>query len=371
MKFVAVIDVLVVFCLLPIVDATSVSLSSSHLSLNGNAQIYFYGSREAIWNGLSNGNRYPIINSGDTIALRSAYPSGSYSKYWLYCITSYCTYTTCPGTIMTSSKWSSCTSHMKFVIRAKNKMDGQPINSGDTVSIISTAYGSSYRLRCDTSSSWKCRFVSNAVDGTPVQFGDIVAFKYPFGHRYPMINSGDTIALRSAYTYGSLKSHWLSCTSTSCGYNICPGTLITSSGWTSCSGNMKFFIRAMNKMDGQPINSGDTVSIIPTSYGSQYRLRCDTSTTYKCRVTSTTSSFKGNAWLTYSYATFQIFARNAVDGTPLQYGDLVAFKYPYGGRSRWLSYYSYYYYARDCSANSKSSCARQNTYTGFKIFKKL
>ena len=85
----------------------------------------------------------------------------------------------------------------------------------------------------------------------------------------------------------------------------------------------------------------------------------------------TTSSFKGNAWLTYSYATFQIFARNAVDGTPLQYGDLVAFKYPYGGRSRWLSYYSYYYYARDCSANSKSSCARQNTYTGFKIFKKL
>ena len=43
MKFVAVIGVLVVFCLLPIVDAASVSLSSSQLSLNGNAQIYFYG----------------------------------------------------------------------------------------------------------------------------------------------------------------------------------------------------------------------------------------------------------------------------------------------------------------------------------------
>ena len=106
------------------------------------------------------GNRFPIINSGDTIALRSAYPSGSYSKYWLYCHTSYCVYTTCPGTVMTSSKWSSCSSKMKFVIRAMNKMDGQPINSGDTVSIISTTYGSSYRLRCDTSSSWKCRFVS-------------------------------------------------------------------------------------------------------------------------------------------------------------------------------------------------------------------
>ncbi|XP_067034476.1 uncharacterized protein [Acropora muricata] len=245
MKLLAVSSVIVTFCLLPVVDCESVSLSSSQLSLEGNAHIRFDGVREVVWSGLTDGNRYP------------------------------------------------------------------------------------------------------------------------------MINSGDTIALRSAYTYGSLKSHWLSCTLTSCGYNTCPGTLITSSEWTSCSGNMKFFIRAMNKMDGQPINSGDTVSIIPTSYGSQYRLRCDTSTTYKCRVTSTTSSFKGNAWLTYSYATFQIFARNAVDGTPLQYGDLVAFKYPYGGRSRWLSYYSYYYYARDCSANSKSSCARQNTYTGFKIFKKL
>ena len=106
------------------------------------------------------GNRFPLINSGDTIALRSAYPSGSYSKYWLYCHTSYCIYATCPGTIMTASKWSSCSSHMKFVIRAKSKMDGQPINSGDTVSIRSTAYGSRYRLRCSTSSSWKCRFVS-------------------------------------------------------------------------------------------------------------------------------------------------------------------------------------------------------------------
>ena len=106
------------------------------------------------------GNRFPIINSGDTIALRSAYPSGSYSKYWLYCHTSYCVYATCPGTVMTSSKWSSCSGHFKFVIRAKNKMDGQPISSGDTVSIMPTAYSSSYRLRCHTSSSWKCRFVS-------------------------------------------------------------------------------------------------------------------------------------------------------------------------------------------------------------------
>jgi len=55
MKFVAVIGVLVVFCLLPIVDTGSVSRSRSRLSLNGNAQIYFYGSTEAIWNGLADG----------------------------------------------------------------------------------------------------------------------------------------------------------------------------------------------------------------------------------------------------------------------------------------------------------------------------
>ena len=106
------------------------------------------------------------------------------------------------------------------------------------------------------------------------------------GHRYPMINSGDTIALKFGYTYGSFSSYWLSCTTTSCGYSTCPGTMITSSEWTSCSSNMRFFIYAMNKVDGQPINSGDTVSIASISYGSDYRLRCDSSTTYKCRVIS-------------------------------------------------------------------------------------
>ncbi|XP_068679467.1 uncharacterized protein [Montipora capricornis] len=244
MKFVAV-SVLVSFFLMANVDAASVSLSSNELTLNGNANIRFFGPREEIWNGLANGHRFPIINSGDTIALRSAYPSGSYQKYWLYCITSYCVFTTCPGTVMTSSKWSSCTSHMKFKIHAMNKMDGQPINSGDTVSISSTGYGSNYRLRCSTSTSYKCRFVS------------------------------------------------------------------------------------------------------------------------------TTSSFKGNSWLNYYYAVFQIFSRNAVDGTPVQYGDIVGFKYPYGGSSYWLYRYSSYFYARSCSSTSKYSCAAQNTVSGFKIFKKL
>lgn len=244
MKLVAVF--VFVSCLMAIdVDSASVSLSSSQLTLNGNAHIRFYGPREEIWNGLSDGHRYPIINSGDMIALRSAYPSGSYAKYWLYCSTSKCLFTTCPGTVMTASHWSSCSSHFKFKIYAMGKMDGQPINSGDTVSIVSTAYGSSYRLRCDTSTSWRCRFVS------------------------------------------------------------------------------------------------------------------------------TTSYLRGNNWLNYYYAVFQIFSRNAVDGTPVQYGDIVAFKYPYGGYNRWLYRYSSYFYARGCSSTSKYSCATKNTVTGFKIFKKL
>lgn len=105
--------------------------------------------------------RFPIINSGDRIALRSAYPSGSYSKYWLYCHTSYCQFTTCSGTVMTSRYWSSCSRHMKFKIYAMGKMNGQPINSGDTVSIVSTGYGSGqYRIRCSTSTSQRCRFAS-------------------------------------------------------------------------------------------------------------------------------------------------------------------------------------------------------------------
>ena len=37
------------------VDSASVSLSSSQLTLNGNAHIQFYGPREEIWAGLSNG----------------------------------------------------------------------------------------------------------------------------------------------------------------------------------------------------------------------------------------------------------------------------------------------------------------------------
>ena len=106
--------------------------------------------------------RYPTIKSGDTIALRSAYTSGSYSKYWLKCYTSYCYWSTCSlgGSIMTSSGWTSCTSRMIFTITAKGKTNGEPINSGDTVSLSSNYYSSSYRLYCTASSDTPCKMQS-------------------------------------------------------------------------------------------------------------------------------------------------------------------------------------------------------------------
>ncbi|KAL9980280.1 hypothetical protein ACROYT_G008842 [Oculina patagonica] len=246
MKFVAV-AVFVALILAVSVDSASVSLSSSQLTLNGNAHIQFYGPREAVWAGLSDGHRYPIINSGDLIALRLAYTSGTYAPYWFFCGTGACLFRKCHGTVMQSSSWSSCSSDMIFKITAMNKMDGQPINSGDTVIFTNKATGltSALHLRCDVSSSWKCRMYS------------------------------------------------------------------------------------------------------------------------------TTKSMTGNNWMYYGYSTFQIFSRNAVDGTPVQYGDIVGLKYPFGGYTAWLKRSGSYFYSNSCSYNNKASCAAVNSYTGFQIFKQL
>ena len=54
MKFVAV-AIFVVVVLAVGVNSASVSLSKSQLTLNGNAHIQFYGPREAVWAGLSDG----------------------------------------------------------------------------------------------------------------------------------------------------------------------------------------------------------------------------------------------------------------------------------------------------------------------------
>ena len=79
----------------------------------------------------------------------------------------------------------------------------------------------------------------------------------------------------------------------------------------------------------------------------------------------------GNDWLTYSYVTFEIYSKTAVDGIPVQFGDVVGLKYPYSSNSAWLTHYGGRFFPRSCSSSSKTSCAAENTHTGFKIFKKL
>ncbi|XP_073235661.1 uncharacterized protein [Porites lutea] len=189
-------------------------------------------------------------------------------------------------------------------------------------------------------------------------------------YRYPIIKSGDLIVLRSAHS--SYYQYLMYCTTSSCYWTSCSGSRsMTPSLWSSCASYAKFYITAMGKKPGEPINSGDTVSLSSYGYGSSYRLRCTSSYSWYCRMQSLTSSMTGNKWLYYYYATFQLYSRYAVDGTPVQYGDVVGLKYPYYTSSTWIMRYSSYYRPRSCSSSSKMSCARENTYTGFRIFKKL
>ncbi|XP_032220567.2 uncharacterized protein LOC116603462 [Nematostella vectensis] len=191
-------------------------------------------------------------------------------------------------------------------------------------------------------------------------------------HRYPIINSGDRIALKMSYTWGSDKQNYMYCTASYCYRSNCPGeTVFKSNKWSSCRA-MTYIIRAIGKSDGQPINSGDMVYISSGYYSNSYRLVCSTSTSYNCRFNSIgDSAFQGNNWFGYSYAIFQIFSRRSVDGTPVQYGDIVGFRYPYYYAYTWLYYNGGYWYARSCSYNNKYSCVRTNSPTGFQIFKPL
>lgn len=191
-------------------------------------------------------------------------------------------------------------------------------------------------------------------------------------HRYPIINSGDTIALRLAFTSGPWSQRWFGCGTLYCFTYTCRGfTIANSKWWSSCNYKTQFTITAKGKMNGQPIDSGDTVSLSSNGYGISYRLYCTASTNTYCCVRYLTSSMTGSEWLKYSRATFQIFSKNAEDGSPVQYGDVVGFKYPYSTNSAWLTFYNNRFYPRNCSCCSKSSCAAENTNTGFKIFKKL
>ncbi|XP_032220568.2 uncharacterized protein LOC116603464 [Nematostella vectensis] len=190
------------------------------------------------------------------------------------------------------------------------------------------------------------------------------------GHRHPIISSGDRIALRMSYTNGSNLKYYMHCTTSYCYRNNCPGdTVIKSDKWSKCK-SMTYIIRAIGKSDSQPINSGDMVTISSGYYGNKYHLRCSKSTSYKCRFSSINEKkFEGNHWFENTIAIFQIFSRNAIDNTPVQYGDIVGLRYPYYYADRWLYHSGGHWYARKCSNTDKKTCAKTDSPTGFQIFK--
>ena len=77
----------------------------------------------------------------------------------------------------------------------------------------------------------------------------------------------------------------------------------------------------------------------------------------------------GNNWLIYENATFQIFSKEAEDSTPIHNGDVVGLKYLHCSSKAWLTKSGKSLYPRSCSRNDKTSCAKEDSFTGFKIFK--
>ncbi|XP_078376954.1 uncharacterized protein LOC144660226 [Oculina patagonica] len=134
---------------------------------------------------------------------------------------------------------------------------------------------------------------------------------------------------------------------------------------------MMFIITAKGKKEGHTINSGDKVLLSSVNYGPRYRLSCSNSTSAPCCAKTPTRSIKKGDWLEDSDAIFHIFSHDAVDGTPVENGDVVGFKYPYSSNSAWLTFSGRHFYPRRCSSKSKEPCAAENKPIGFVIFKKL
>ena len=72
-----------------------------------------------------------------------------------------------------------------------------------------------------------------------------------------------------------------------------------------------------------------------------------------------------------SKAFFQIYSRDAEDGTAVENRDVVALKYPYSSNRAWLTFQSTdrHFYPIPCSSKSKTQCAAEDKFTGFVIYK--
>ena len=88
--------------------------------------------------------------------------------------------------------------------------------------------------------------------------------------------------------------------------------------------------------------------------------------------TSNKAKAQGDS-LTMSKAFFQIYSRDAEDGTPVENRDVVGFKYPYSSNRAWLTFQpkDRHFYPLPCSSDSKIPCAAEDKFTGFVIHKLL
>ncbi|KXJ29379.1 hypothetical protein AC249_AIPGENE27038 [Exaiptasia diaphana] len=129
--------------------------------------------------------------------------------------------------------------------------------------------------------------------------------------RYPTILSGDLFALKLYRSSGTPK--WMQCSkSASCTTSTCPrGQVMLNSKFSSCK-TVVFRIRTLGKPDGQVVEAGDYVVMSFPFFG---EASWGVSTPWPRRY-----------WLNRNQAKFQIFAKNADEGKPIQYGDTVGFK---------------------------------------------
>ena len=118
---------------------------------------FFSGLRICISFFFSPARRFPIIYSGDLIALRVATTKGSATKWLSGSKTTFCGTSTCPAAdYMTAAKWAACPT-VVFRIRARGKADGEPVDSGDRVKISFPYYGETRFFYCSTSTTYQCR----------------------------------------------------------------------------------------------------------------------------------------------------------------------------------------------------------------------
>ena len=90
-----------------------------------------------------------------------------------------------------------------------------------------------------------------------------------------------------------------------------------------------------------------------------------------CRTAVQNLMTEKNRFFLWPVVHFQLFSRQANDGSPVQHGDIVGLRVPYHCNSCWMYRHSNtYFYSGGCSTN-KFSCAIEGSSRGFQIYKMM